>query len=156
MLRIKCLAYKLIALYMMAISTIAILYSLISLRDAHLSSRWVRVRGVILHHKLYTPSSLPARGYKLNSTQSVVYYYKYDNAAYTNDLVSFGIPSQGQRRLGPLKVGENINVYVNPLQPRESVLVQLNWYQSGMIYITCGGLLVLIFGALLANAVWGK
>lgn len=149
-------AYKLVALAMIAIAMMAIIYSLKSLINTYRSSRWVQVRGLILYHKLYTPSSIPTRGYKLKSTQAVVYNYKYDNAVYTNDLISFGIPSEGQRRLDPLKVGESVTVYVNPSHPRESVLVQLTWRQSGMLFITCGGLLVLVCGALLANAVWRR
>jgi hypothetical protein len=91
-------------------------YSLSSLRNGASSLQWQRVQGQVISLQWHSPSDGP-------SFPSVRYRYTIGGEQYEGDNLCFGAASEASCKLSNLVAGGPVTVFVNPANPRGSVLL---------------------------------
>jgi hypothetical protein len=123
----------------------ALLDSLWSLHMAHLSETWPHTTGTVL--KAYCFSSHGAK--TTSMTRHVWYQYQINGKTYTSDKEHFGIPVSGRACVAGYSDGQTVNVYFDPTDPSDAVLVPGS-YSSSRFGIAFG----LIFVGVAAFGYW--
>ncbi len=128
---------------------VVIFYSASSYDRGKRSLEWLTLRGELASINWYGGTSGDGGSFPL-----VQYRYDVDGKHYIGSNTCFGPASEATCRLGGLRTGQKIDVFVNPANPQESVLVP-GPSEFGQFGLAVGGFLI-IFGLIAVGSSRGS
>lgn len=137
---------------MMGIGLWSIIWTGLRGREIWSSSQWVKITGTVLSSTMdyQGGGEWPCPKKKDSFFPNIIYRYEVGNRIYTSDCVSFenvGMAEETAQAIADqFNMGEEIEVFYNPKNPRQSVLepgvpISQFWFLGGGIFMASVGFL---------------
>jgi hypothetical protein len=116
-------------------------YSNINSRKFAESRHWIKVPGIVINHDIIGHENIEGwDSYRIK----IEYEYRYGENKYTNNRISFGeyvywSKRRAQKKLTEIIKDKNIDIYLNPNIPEESVIIPI---EKGLIGLNFGGIIM--------------